>query len=99
MVATGSFIANSFSLQRDLDSVSANETTAAELFIYNPRLFLDLPDSMKETPVTWQEGDTQYVAVTSGWGGAVPLWGGEVAKKVNYLEQGGSVWVFKLHTK
>jgi len=50
-------------------------------------------------PVTWQEGDTQYVAVVSGWGGAVPLWGGEVAKKVNYLEQGGSVWVFKLPSK
>jgi alcohol dehydrogenase (cytochrome c) len=47
-------------------------------------------------PITWQEGDTQYVAVVSGWGGAVPLWGGDVAKKVNYLEQGGSVWVFKL---
>jgi alcohol dehydrogenase (cytochrome c) len=26
----------------------------------------------------------------------VPLWGGEVAKKVSMLEQGGSVWVFKL---
>jgi len=49
-------------------------------------------------PVTWKEGDTQYVAVVSGWGGAVPLWGGEVAKKVNFLEQGGSVWVFKLST-
>ena len=47
-------------------------------------------------PITWQEGGTQYVAVVSGWGGAVPLWGGEVAKKVNFLEQGGSVWVFKL---
>ncbi|WP_420799674.1 PQQ-dependent methanol/ethanol family dehydrogenase [Noviherbaspirillum saxi] len=47
-------------------------------------------------PVTWQEGNTQYVAVVSGWGGAVPLWGGEVAKRVNFLEQGGSVWVFKL---
>jgi alcohol dehydrogenase (cytochrome c) len=47
-------------------------------------------------PVTWQDGGTQYVAVVSGWGGAVPLWGGEVAKKVNFLEQGGSVWVFKL---
>ncbi len=47
-------------------------------------------------PVTWQEGGEQYVAVVSGWGGAVPLWGGDVAKKVNYLEQGGSVWVFKL---
>lgn len=50
-------------------------------------------------PVTWQEGNTQYVAVVSGWGGAVPLWGGEVAKKVNFLEQGGSVWVFKLASK
>lgn len=50
-------------------------------------------------PVTWQDGDTQYVAVVSGWGGAVPLWGGEVAKKVNFLEQGGSVWVFKLPPK
>ena len=47
-------------------------------------------------PITWQDGDTQYVAVVSGWGGAVPLWGGDVASKVNYLEQGGSVWVFKL---
>jgi alcohol dehydrogenase (cytochrome c) len=47
-------------------------------------------------PITWQDGKTQYVAVVSGWGGAVPLWGGDVAKKVNFLEQGGSVWVFKL---
>lgn len=47
-------------------------------------------------PITWQDGDTQYVAVVSGWGGAVPLWGGDVASKINFLEQGGSVWVFKL---
>ena len=26
----------------------------------------------------------------------MPLWGGDVAKKVNYLEQGGMVWVFKI---
>ena len=47
-------------------------------------------------PVTWEEDGEQYVAVASGWGGAVPLWGGEVAKKVKYLNQGGSMWVFKL---
>jgi alcohol dehydrogenase (cytochrome c) len=47
-------------------------------------------------PITWDDKGTQYVAVVSGWGGAVPLWGGDVAKKVNYLEQGGSVWVFKI---
>jgi alcohol dehydrogenase (cytochrome c) len=48
-------------------------------------------------PITWEMDGEQYVAVVSGWGGAVPLWGGEVAKRVHYLEQGGSVWVFKLH--
>ena len=47
-------------------------------------------------PITWNDGKDQYVSVVSGWGGAVPLWGGEVAKKVNMLEQGGSVWTFKL---
>lgn len=47
-------------------------------------------------PITWEMDGEQYIAVSSGWGGAVPLWGGEVAKKVNYLNQGGSVWVFKL---
>ncbi|WP_194095021.1 PQQ-dependent methanol/ethanol family dehydrogenase [Marivivens aquimaris] len=47
-------------------------------------------------PVTWEADGEQYVSVVSGWGGAVPLWGGEVAKKVNYLNQGGTVWTFKL---
>ncbi len=26
----------------------------------------------------------------------MPLWGGDVAKKVSLLEQGGMVWVFKI---
>lgn len=47
-------------------------------------------------PITWTQDGEQYVSVVSGWGGAVPLWGGEVAKKVNFLEQGGSVWTFKV---
>ena len=47
-------------------------------------------------PVTWEQDGEQYVSVISGWGGAVPLWGGEVAKKVNYLNQGGTLWTFKL---
>lgn len=48
-------------------------------------------------PVTWEQDGEQYIGVASGWGGAVPLWGGDIAKKVNYLNQGGSMWVFKLH--
>ncbi|TDX82145.1 alcohol dehydrogenase (cytochrome c) [Neorhizobium sp. R1-B] len=47
-------------------------------------------------PVTWEQDGEQYVSVISGWGGAVPLWGGEVAKKVNYLNQGGMIWTFRL---
>lgn len=50
-------------------------------------------------PVTWEMDGEQYIAVTSGWGGAVPLWGGEIAKLVKYLNQGGSFWVFKLPKK
>jgi alcohol dehydrogenase (cytochrome c) len=48
-------------------------------------------------PATWEMDGEQYVGVASGWGGAVPLWGGEVAKKVKDISQGGSFWVFKLH--
>ena len=71
--------------------------------------FLALDDATGETlwsfqtgsgivgqPVTWEQDGEQFVSVISGWGGAVPLWGGEVAKKVNYLNQGGTVWTFKL---
>ncbi len=47
-------------------------------------------------PITWEQDGEQYVAVPSGWGGAVPLWGGDVAKSVKYLNQGGSMWVFKM---
>ncbi|WP_313807143.1 methanol/ethanol family PQQ-dependent dehydrogenase [Sphingobium sp.] len=48
------------------------------------------------SPVTWEQDGEQYVAVMSGWGGAVPLWGGEVAKSFRDINQGGSLWVFKL---
>ncbi len=47
-------------------------------------------------PITWEENGEQFIAVPSGWGGAVPLWGGDVASTVKYLNQGGSLWVFKL---
>jgi alcohol dehydrogenase (cytochrome c) len=51
------------------------------------------------SPITWEMDGEQYVSVVSGWGGAVPLWGGEVAKRVKHLNQGGSVWTFKLPKK
>ena len=48
------------------------------------------------SPITWEENGEQFVSILSGWGGAVPLWGGEVAKTVANLNQGGMVWTFKL---
>lgn len=49
------------------------------------------------SPITWEQNGEQYVSVVSGWGGAVPLWGGEVAKSIKHISQGGMVHVFKLH--
>ncbi|MDP2561566.1 PQQ-dependent methanol/ethanol family dehydrogenase [Psychrobium sp. 1_MG-2023] len=48
------------------------------------------------SPITWKMNGEQYVSILSGWGGAVPLWGGEVAKRVKSFNQGGMVWTFKL---
>ncbi len=48
------------------------------------------------TPITWEQDGEQYITIVSGWGGAVPLWGGEVAKRVKEFNQGGTVWTFKL---
>ncbi len=47
-------------------------------------------------PVTYDIDGEQYVTIVAGWGGAVPLWGGDVAERVKFLNQGGSVWTFKL---
>ncbi|BFM06148.1 PQQ-dependent methanol/ethanol family dehydrogenase [Halioxenophilus aromaticivorans] len=51
------------------------------------------------SPITWTQDGEQYLSVLSGWGGAVPLWGGEVAKSVKNFNQGGTVWTFKLPKK
>jgi alcohol dehydrogenase (cytochrome c) len=48
------------------------------------------------SPITFEMNGEQYVLVASGWGGAPPLWGGEVAKKLAGINQGGSLWAFKL---
>ncbi len=48
------------------------------------------------SPITWEQDGEQMISIVSGWGGAVPLWGGEVAKSVANLNQGGMVWTFKL---
>jgi alcohol dehydrogenase (cytochrome c) len=48
------------------------------------------------SPITWEQDGDQYITIVSGWGGAVPLWGGDVAQAVKDFNQGGTVWTFKL---
>ena len=55
LVGQGIFVAGSFLLQRDLESITQNNTTSAELFLYNPRLLISMPDSMRDVPITWEE--------------------------------------------
>ena len=67
-----------------------NATTGEEMYKFNTG------SGIVGTPITWDMDGEQYLSVVSGWGGAVPLWGGEVAKRIKDLNQGGTVWTFKL---
>ena len=55
---------------------AVDDTTGEVLWKYNTG------SGVVGSPITWEQDGEQYVAVTSGWGGAVPLWGGDVAKVV-----------------
>ncbi len=45
-------------------------------------------------PVTWQRDNVQYVAVTTGYGGAYSLFSGD--ERLASVPAGGSLWVFAL---
>jgi alcohol dehydrogenase (cytochrome c) len=49
-------------------------------------------------PTTYKVGGKQYVAVWSGWGGASPIWGGQMANDpaVKAIPKGGHLYVFAL---
>ncbi|WP_233382921.1 PQQ-dependent methanol/ethanol family dehydrogenase [Methylobacterium sp. C25] len=49
-------------------------------------------------PTTWEMDGKQYIGISSGYGGAVPLWGGDMADQTKLVSQGGSFWVFELPT-
>ncbi len=70
--------------------IAFDATTGEVLYKFNTG------SGVVSSPVTWEQDGEQYVSVVSGWGGAIPLWGGEVAKTVKNFNQGGSVWTFKL---
>ncbi|HET8882675.1 MAG TPA: methanol/ethanol family PQQ-dependent dehydrogenase [Solimonas sp.] len=47
-------------------------------------------------PTTYRVDGKQYVAVWSGWGGAIPIWGGEMVPDVADIPVGGHLYVFAL---
>ncbi|MDT7837182.1 methanol/ethanol family PQQ-dependent dehydrogenase [Aquabacterium sp. OR-4] len=47
-------------------------------------------------PITWEQDGEQYIGLSNGYGGAVPLWGGDMAELTKQVTQGGSFWAFKL---
>ncbi len=55
---------------------------------------------MVGAPITYEIDGQQYVATVSGFGGAIPIWTGEInAKFTKDVPQGGVVWVFALPKK
>ncbi len=67
-----------------------NATTGAELWKFQTG------SGVVSSPITWEMDGKQYVGITSGYGGAVPLWGGDMADLTKQVQQGGSFWVFEL---
>jgi alcohol dehydrogenase (cytochrome c) len=49
-------------------------------------------------PSTWKSHGKQYVGIWAGWGGATPIWGGDMAKDpaVKAIPLGGHLYVFSL---
>jgi alcohol dehydrogenase (cytochrome c) len=47
-------------------------------------------------PVTYRVDGRQYVAILAGYGGGVPIWGGQMVKAVANVPRGGELYVFAL---
>ncbi|PZU07245.1 methanol/ethanol family PQQ-dependent dehydrogenase [Sphingomonas sp.] len=67
-----------------------NAKTGAELWKFQTG------SGVVSVPITWEDEGKQYIGLASGYGGAVPLWGGDMADLTKTVSQGGSFWVFEL---
>lgn len=47
-------------------------------------------------PSTYKVNGKQYVAVYAGWGGATPIWGGDIVNDIKDIPVGGHLYVFAL---
>ncbi|HUW54195.1 MAG TPA: methanol/ethanol family PQQ-dependent dehydrogenase [Rhodanobacter sp.] len=57
-----------------------------------------LSSGVEGVPSTWKVNGKQYVGVYAGWGGATPIWGGDMANdpRVANIPVGGHLYVFAL---
>jgi alcohol dehydrogenase (cytochrome c) len=57
-----------------------------------------MTSGIEGVPSTWMYHGKQYIAIWAGWGGATPIWGGDMAKDpaVRAIPQGGHLYVFAL---
>ncbi|ROO33665.1 methanol/ethanol family PQQ-dependent dehydrogenase [Salinisphaera orenii] len=67
-----------------------NAKTGEELWRYNTG------SGVVGVPITWEQDGDQYVGIATGYGGAVPLWGGDLADLTKPVSQGGSFIAFKI---
>ncbi|SFY43310.1 PQQ-dependent methanol/ethanol family dehydrogenase [Paracoccus pantotrophus] len=67
-----------------------NAETGEELWKFNTG------SGIVSSPITWEMNGKQYLGIASGYGGAVPLWGGDMATLTTQVSQGGSFWVFEI---
>lgn len=67
-----------------------NAETGEELWRYNTG------SGVVGVPITWEQDGEQYVGIATGYGGAVPLWGGDLADLTKPVSQGGSFIAFKI---
>lgn len=58
----------------------------------------ELASGVLGVPTTWKVDGKQYVSVWAGWGGATPIWGGDMAEDVDVqaIPLGGHLYVFSL---
>jgi alcohol dehydrogenase (cytochrome c) len=58
----------------------------------------ELSSGIESVPSTWKVDGKQYVSVYAGWGGATPIWGGDMASDpaVTNIPLGGHLYVFAL---
>ncbi len=54
-VGKGMFAANEIIAERDLYPILGNNSTSADLFLYNPSFLVTMPDILKDFSYTWQE--------------------------------------------